>query len=158
MMGKSSQRALVKNLLVSVFFNTKYPIVRLKFPEVQAQMHRQLRTEAADWIEANILLAASAQAQADSNADYCNAWARLTFESFPEMTYQQSNWKKANWQAGGEWYPAATGLRSMCLDLVEGSKPPQPKIPEKDEGFFAWINFLRQKAETTFTKPSRQIS
>lgn len=109
-------------LVPQALFDGKLRISNLKFTQLKKELSHILVPEAADWILDSVKIYSHKMTSEMTNAEYCEAWAKLENRVYPG-TSNNSSWRQKGLFVSRDYSPHAGAARGLCLDLVRGFTP-----------------------------------
>ncbi|MBV2167804.1 MAG: hypothetical protein KUL82_03765 [Bdellovibrio sp.] len=109
-------------LVPQALFDGKLRISNLKFAKLKKELTQVLAPEATDWILDSAKSYTHEMTSDMTNAEYCEAWAKLEDRVYPGSG-AKSSWRQKGIFVSTDYTPHAGAARGLCLDLVRGFTP-----------------------------------
>ncbi|UXR65968.1 hypothetical protein EZJ49_06870 [Bdellovibrio bacteriovorus] len=110
------------DLVEQALFDPNLRSSTLKFKKVRVEIAEKLQPEMTDWILKSMEGYTYQMNSSQSNAEYCEVWAKMENSIYPEL-YLNNNWARKSVFSSRNFRPSGGAARGLCLDLVQGFVP-----------------------------------
>lgn len=110
------------DLVQQALFDPTLRVSVLKFKAVRQELAEKLQPEMTDWLLKSMESYSYQMSSAQSNAEYCDVWAKMENRIYPEL-FTENKWATKSIYRSRNFSPSAGAARGLCLDLVQGFVP-----------------------------------
>lgn len=110
------------DLVQQSLFDPALRVSILKFKKTRQEIAEKLQPEMTDWLLKSMETYSYQMNSSQSNAEYCDVWAKMEHRIYPEL-YLENKWTRKSPFSSRQLSPSAGAARGLCLDLVQGFVP-----------------------------------